>query len=89
MTTNIKTENQAVLCLKVKGQHKPKAYRCPDVSVDQILSAAQRDDNTGICVLCGSEQDGCEPDARCYRCEACGGNGVYGAEELIVRLVNA
>jgi hypothetical protein len=85
----IEHKEQAVLTLRVKGQPGPQSYRCPDVSVDQILSAATRDDNTGICVLCGHEQDGCEPDARAYWCDSCRGNGVYGAEELIVRLHNA
>uniref|UniRef100_A0A6M3LTN7 Uncharacterized protein n=1 Tax=viral metagenome TaxID=1070528 RepID=A0A6M3LTN7_9ZZZZ len=85
----IEHAEQAVLLLKVKGQPSAKWYRCPDVSVGQIISAAQRDDYTGICVLCGGEQGGCEPDARAYWCEGCGGNGVYGAEELIIRLHNA
>lgn len=89
MATKIRHEDQAVLRLKVKGQPSPQLYRCPDVSADQILSAAQRDDNTGICVLCGFEQGGCEPDARGYWCENCLGNGVFGAEELIIRLYNA
>ena len=26
-----------------------------------------------------------EPDARRYRCESCGANAVYGAEELLIR----
>jgi len=51
-----------------------------------IMDAMQRQrctlDNPGICLTCGNEQDGCEPDARNYTCEACGDNEVYGAEEL-------
>lgn len=39
--------------------------------------------NTGICVACGEEQEGCEPDARAYKCESCGERQVYGAPELI------
>ena len=89
MATTIPVFDQAVLSLKVKGQPTRQLYRCPDVSVDQIIAAAERDDNTGICVLCGSEQSGVEPDARAYWCESCRGNGVYGAEELIIRLHNA
>lgn len=43
-------------------------------------------DNPGFCVACGNEQEGCEPDARKYECEACGENKVYGAEELMWQL---
>jgi hypothetical protein len=61
------------------------------VTADRIQEAAERYqsslDNPGICVLCGADADGCEPDARRYECEACGENGVYGAEELLMRLV--
>ena len=87
MTTTIKQADQAVLLLKPKGLPR-KFYRCPEVSVDQILSAAQRDDNTGICVCCGHEQGETEPDARQYWCQNpdCRTNGVFGAEELITRL---
>ena len=53
-------------------------------TTDQILAAAERDDNTGICKACGEEQGCCEPDARKYECEACGENEVYGAEELLI-----
>jgi len=56
----------------------------PVVTQDQIISACERDDYTGICIDCGSEQGGCEPDARKYKCEDCGKNTVYGAEELLL-----
>ena len=39
---------------------------------------------SGFCVQCGAEKDGCEPDARKYKCDACGQMSVYGAEELVV-----
>jgi hypothetical protein len=41
-------------------------------------------DNPGICLACGNEQEGCEPDAREYECEACGERRVFGAEELLM-----
>ena len=41
-------------------------------------------ESLGICMLCGNEQDGCEPDARGYKCEACESNAVYGAEQLAI-----
>lgn len=39
-------------------------------------------DNPGFCLECGHEQDGCEPDARNYECEACGVKRVFGADEI-------
>lgn len=39
-------------------------------------------DNPGFCRACGNEQEGCEPDARNYRCESCGKREVFGAEEI-------
>ena len=40
-------------------------------------------ENPGFCLVCGDEQGGCEPDARKYKCEACGEKAVYGAEEIM------
>ena len=57
------------------------------VTTDRIIDAVERDDCTGLCVACGAEQGGCEPDARKYRCEACGGFTVYGAEQLLLTLI--
>jgi hypothetical protein len=56
---------------------------------ERILEAAQRTkvtelDNPGFCIYCGEEAEGCEPDARRYRCEVCGKHGVYAAEELLI-----
>ena len=58
------------------------------VTIDRIIEAVERYngslDNPGICIACGEDADGCEPDAREYTCEACGENQVYGAEELMM-----
>lgn len=58
------------------------------VTTDRIIEAAERGmstlDNPGICLACGADADGCEPDARRYECEACGERQVYGAEELVM-----
>lgn len=35
----------------------------------------------GFCLACGNTQDA-EPDARKYKCDACGAEKVYGAAEL-------
>ncbi len=68
--------------------HKPLH---PSLTEDVILEAAQRQmfgmDNPGFCTSCGTEADGCEPDARDYPCEACGERDVYGAEELMFHTV--
>ena len=40
--------------------------------------------NPGICLACGEEADGCEPDARNYECECCGEMKVFGAQEIIM-----
>lgn len=59
--------------------------KLPDcLDMDAILEAAQSDEYLGFCIACGNEQDGCEPDARNYECEACGERQVFGAEELLV-----
>ena len=53
------------------------------VSIDRIMEAVEMDDNIGICIACGDEQFGVEPDARKYECESCGASKVYGAQELL------
>jgi len=55
----------------------------PSITLDSIL-AAVADDYIGICIRCGQEQEGVEPDARKYECDSCGANTVYGAEELLM-----
>jgi hypothetical protein len=61
------------------------------ITTDRVLRAVEESmfglDNTGFCVKCGSEQEGCEPDARKYVCESCGEKAVYGAQELMFSLV--
>jgi hypothetical protein len=58
----------------------------PRITLDTILAAVEADDNIGICLACGYEQDGVEPDARRYACEQCGAHKVYGAEELLFHI---
>lgn len=60
----------------------------PSITADRVIDAVKREhttlDNPGFCLACGNEQDGCEPDARKYECEACGERQVYGAAELLI-----
>jgi hypothetical protein len=40
--------------------------------------------NGGVCLACGAEADGCEPDARNYTCDNCGEDQVFGASEALL-----
>ncbi len=57
---------------------------------DAIMDACDRRlgslDNPGFCLICGAEQDGCEPDAQNYECESCGAEQVFGCEELMMEI---
>jgi hypothetical protein len=60
------------------------------ITLEKVLEACERRmttlDNPGFCIACGNEQEGCEPDARKYECEACGKKAVYGSDELAMML---
>lgn len=62
----------------------------PSLTAEKVMEAVERQmnslDNPGFCMACGDEQDGCEPDARRYKCESCGERQVYGASELLLML---
>lgn len=62
----------------------------PKITADRVVEAVERGmsslDNPGFCIACGDEAEGCEPDARKYRCESCGAHAVFGAEELLMYL---
>lgn len=62
----------------------------PSVTIERVTDAIERSqqllDNPGFCILCGEDAEGVEPDARRYACEACGEPGVYGAEDLLIRM---
>lgn len=64
-----------------------KAKSGKDVFVvvhDEAFEAAIRDGTQGVCLACGAEADGVEPDARKYNCETCDEPRVYGLEELLI-----
>jgi hypothetical protein len=54
------------------------------ITAGRIIEAVAADANLGICTACGAERDGCEPDARNYKCEECGERAVFGAEHLLI-----
>lgn len=41
-------------------------------------------DCPGVCLACGAEADGCEPDACNYVCEACEEAQVFGLDEALM-----
>ncbi len=54
-------------------------------TIEQIIAAVERDDNSGFCLSCGFEHcGGVEPDARNHPCDHCGELDVFGAEELLI-----
>ena len=64
--------------------------RLPHKSIteDRVVAMCMRQlttlDNPGICLACGEEADGCEPDAENYECEHCGEPCVMGAEQILI-----
>lgn len=50
----------------------------------RVIHLIELDDHYGICLACGSECQGVEPDARNYLCEACGETQVFGVEEILI-----
>ena len=43
-----------------------------------------KENNGGVCLACTERADGCEPDARNYRCDFCDKKQVFGVEELLI-----
>ncbi len=58
------------------------------VTGERVIKMMERDDNEGICLTCGADAQGVEPDARHVKCAACGDNAVYGAEEILILVRN-
>lgn len=46
--------------------------------MDRAMEAAENDELVGFCMSCGTERNGCEPDAENYKCDECGERNVQG-----------
>jgi len=67
--------------MQIKRQYLARSGRKqwkPSIQLVMLMNEA----NEGFCLACGEEQGGVEPDARQYKCAACGAFKVYGPEEL-------
>lgn len=53
------------------------------ITYQRVREAIALDTQEGFCRKCGESQDCVEPDARNYKCESCGADEVFGAEELL------
>src|SRR6266567_5525487 len=61
------------------------------ITEERVLEAAEEGTFglgcPGFCIVCGTDVEGVEPDARRYPCEACGApHGVYGAQEVLLHI---
>lgn len=56
------------------------------IHMDDIIEAVKSGELYGFCIACGALADGVEPDARRYKCDECGAQKVYGAEELLMMM---
>jgi hypothetical protein len=53
------------------------------ISLDEAVAIIARC-NEGVCLDCGAEAYGVEPDASGYQCESCGEHSVMGMEDAII-----
>jgi hypothetical protein len=60
------------------------------ITLERVIPLAESSmfglENPGLCIACGAERDGCEPDARGYECYECSENTVFGAEEILMMI---
>ncbi len=58
------------------------------ITLGRALAAAEESQFDGsfpgFCHACGADADGCEPDMRRGRCDDCGAQQVFGAEETLL-----
>jgi hypothetical protein len=75
-TTDMTTNN---ISTTIHTTHRRKA-----ITLQRVIEMCERDEYEGICLACGEDQWGVEPDARRYECDNCGKEKVYGCQELIL-----
>lgn len=60
----------------------------PSITHKRLMAAIEESmfgtSNIGFCIHCGAKTHGVEPDAEKYRCEECGKQAVYGAEQILL-----
>jgi hypothetical protein len=54
------------------------------IDIERLLAEADAGEYVGACTECGEFAYGVEPDAKDYRCEACGTYAVTGVETLLI-----
>lgn len=56
------------------------------VTLDRVLELHEEhsDEFPGLCLSCGEDARGVEPDAERYRCDFCGERSVYGVEQIAI-----
>lgn len=83
-TFTVVTPNGQKLIAKVSSKAEPWDKKAPSY-VEQAMEIIHDGEGcAGICLNCGEQADGVEPDARRYPCDACEKKAVYGCEEIIV-----
>ena len=56
----------------------------PEITFDRIEETVEDHEYPGLCIACGADASGIEPDAEAYACEECGSHTVYGCDQLVV-----
>lgn len=51
---------------------------------ERASELCEADNNEGICLCCGAERSGVEPDAEYYHCDECGRAFVFGVEQIVL-----
>ena len=62
----------------------------PSITLDRVMAMAEESmfgmNDDGICLACGEDAMGVEPDAEGYECECCGERAVMGAENILLHI---
>ena len=60
--------------------------RHKSITAARIMTACESGEYVGFCSACGKTAHDVEPDARKCKCEHCGQDKVYGAEEYLIAI---